>query len=244
MIAGRNFRAEEIQPPVTMDTTARFESQIIMTREMAERLFPNESAIGKTVFDQLRRPATVIGVVERMQAAWLDYAHLGNVFLLPRLPFSFSGAMYYIIRTAPGQRDGVARNLEEHLSTSNPNRLIDWIRPLQRFKDRAYAADRNMGIFLVAVTTLLVAICMLGIFGLATFNVSTRTKQIGTRGQSGPAAGYHVVLHGRKRNHHHNGNCAGLPARTGSGDIGCHYSTNFPAWTCIISSPASLCCGS
>jgi putative ABC transport system permease protein len=31
------------------------------------------------------------------------------------------------------------------------------------------------------VTTLLLAITSLGIFGLATFNVSTRTKQIGTR---------------------------------------------------------------
>ncbi|MFX5622564.1 FtsX-like permease family protein, partial [Acinetobacter baumannii] len=38
-----------------------------------------------------------------------------------------------------------------------------------------------MEIFLIVVTALLVAISSLGIFGLATFNVSTRTKQIGTR---------------------------------------------------------------
>jgi putative ABC transport system permease protein len=83
----------------------------------------------------------------------------------------------------------VARTLEEHLSASNPNRLIDWIRPLQRFKDRSYAADKNMEVFLVTVTTLLVAISMLGIFGLATFNVSTRTKQIGTRRAIGARRG-------------------------------------------------------
>jgi putative ABC transport system permease protein len=181
LIAGRAFRAEEIQPPVTNGTVSRFESEVIMTKAMASALFPNESAVGKTVYDQLRHPATVIGVVEQMQAAWSDYPHLNNVYLLPRLPFSYSGSIYYIIRTQPGQRDIVARALEEHLSASNPNRLIDWIRPLQRFKDRSYAADKNMEIFLVTVTTLLVAISMLGIFGLATFNVSTRTKQIGTR---------------------------------------------------------------
>jgi putative ABC transport system permease protein len=181
LVAGRNFRAEEIQPPITSGSVSRFESEVILTKAMADSLFPNQNPVGKAVYDQLRHPATVVGIVEQMQAAWSDFPHLNNVYLLPRLPFSFSGAVYYIVRAQPGQREAVARNLEEHLSASDPNRLIDWVRPLQRFKNRNYAADRNMEIFLVAVTTLLVAICMLGIFGLATFNVSTRTKQIGTR---------------------------------------------------------------
>jgi putative ABC transport system permease protein len=189
LIAGRNFRAEEIQPPITNGTVSRFESQLIMTKAMADVLFPNQSAVGKTVYDQLRHPATVIGVVERMQAAWPEYTHLDSVYLLPRLPFSYSGAMYYLVHTAPGQRETVARDLEEHLSASDPNRLIDWIRPLQRFKDRGYSGDKNMEVFLIAVTTLLVAISMLGIFGLATFNVSTRTKQIGTRRAIGARRG-------------------------------------------------------
>ena len=189
LIAGRAFRAEEIQPPITNGTVSRFESEIIMTKAMASALFPNQNAVGKTVYDQLRHPATVIGIVEQMQAAWSDAPHLNNVYLLPRLPFSFSGAIYYIVRTQPGQRDTVARAMEEHLSASNPGRLVDWIRPLQRFKDRSYAADKNMEIFLVTVTTLLVAISTLGIFGLATFNVSTRTKQIGTRRAIGARRG-------------------------------------------------------
>ena len=189
LIAGRAFRAEEIQPPIASGSASRFESEIIMTKAMANALFPNQNAVGKTIYDTLHRPATVIGIVEQMQATWSDYPHLNNVYLLPRLPFSFSGAIYYIVRTQPGQRDAVARSLEEHLSASNPNRLIDWIRPLQRFKDRTYAADKNMEVFLVTVTTLLVAICMLGIFGLATFNVSTRTKQIGTRRAMGARRG-------------------------------------------------------
>src|SRR5262245_1525606 len=39
LIAGRNFRAEEIQPPVTKDTTSRFESKIIVTKAMAEAIY-------------------------------------------------------------------------------------------------------------------------------------------------------------------------------------------------------------
>jgi len=189
LIAGRNFRAEEIQPPITAKTVARFESEIIVTKAMANEMFPNQNPLGKTVYNQTNQPATIIGVVERMQAAWPEYSHLENVYLLPRLPFSYSGAMYYAVRTEPGKRDAVARVLEEHLTVSNQNRLIDWIRPLQSFKDRSYASDKNMQYFLVTVTGVLVGICMLGIFGLATFNVSTRTKQIGTRRAIGARRG-------------------------------------------------------
>jgi len=189
LIAGRNFRAEEIQPPITASTVSRFESQIIVTKAMGNELFPNQNPVGKTIYDQTRHPATIIGVVERMQAAWPEYSHLENVYLLPRLPFSYSGAIYYAVRTEPGKRDAVARVLEEHLTVSNQNRLIDWIRPLQSFKDRSYASDKNMQYFLVTVTGVLVGICMLGIFGLATFNVSTRTKQIGTRRAIGARRG-------------------------------------------------------
>jgi putative ABC transport system permease protein len=189
LVAGRNFRAEEIQPPVDIGSASRFESKIIVTKAMADALYPGQNAVGKPVFDILKHPATIIGVVERMQAAWPEYSHLDNVFLLPRLPFSFYGAMYYMVRTQPGQRDTVARTLEEHLSGSNPNRIIDWIRPLQSFKDRSYGTDKNMEYFLITVTSVLVAICMLGIFGLATFNVSTRTKQIGTRRAVGARRG-------------------------------------------------------
>jgi putative ABC transport system permease protein len=181
IIAGRNFRAEEIQPPIDKTSTARFESKIVVTKAMADALYPGQNAVGKPVFDQLRHPATIIGIVDRMQAAWPDYLHIGSVYFLPRLPFSYYDSMFYIVRAQPGQRDAVARTMEEHLSASNPNRIIDWIRPLQSFKERSYSTDKNTEYFLVSVTAILVAISMLGIFGLATFNVSTRTKQIGTR---------------------------------------------------------------
>jgi len=189
LIAGRNFRREEIGPPITITTGTQFVPEVILTKEMATALFPHENPVGKTVYSLLHYPATVIGVVEHMQGTWVDSLHLNNVFLMPRLPFGFSDAIFYIVRCKPGERDAVARILEEHLSTSNPNRLIDWIRPLQRFKDRTYASDRNMEIFLLAVTALIVAISSLGIFGLATFNVSTRTKQIGTRRAVGARRG-------------------------------------------------------
>jgi putative ABC transport system permease protein len=93
------------------------------------------------------------------------------------------------VRAEPGRRDALMRVVEDHLAKSNPGRSINYVRTLELYKERSYLSDRNMGIFLVSVTTLLLAITSLGVFGLATFNVSTRTKQIGTRRAVGARRG-------------------------------------------------------
>jgi len=70
---------------------------------------------------------------------------------------------------------------EEHLAASDTTRPIKGVRPLDSYRHRSYLADRNMAIFMVAVTALLAGVTALGIFALATFNVNVRTRQVGTR---------------------------------------------------------------
>ena len=87
----------------------------------------------------------------------------------------------YLVHTRPGQRDALMRLAESHLATSNPDRVINFVRPLTYFKNLSYLSASSMEIYLLTVTALVIAVTSLGIFALATFNVSTRTKQIGTR---------------------------------------------------------------
>jgi putative ABC transport system permease protein len=177
LVAGRGFTREEILPPAEGDA---FVPQVIITKAYSKKLFGTENGLGRTVYDGQNRTAVVIGIIDKMQAAWVNWDDLEHVMLHPRLPSYGSGA-FYAVRTEPGQRDAVMRVVEEKMSTSNPERMIEWVRTFEFFKTRSYRADRNTSIFLVSVTTLLLAVAALGIFGLATFNVSTRTKQIGTR---------------------------------------------------------------
>jgi putative ABC transport system permease protein len=181
LIAGRNFRHEEIAPPLTPADQARFVPQIIVTRALGERLFPGQNPLGKVVYDSLKQPATIIGVVDPMMGSFVHHPHPDWAFLLPRAPNTSLGGVNYFVRTRPGQRDAVLRTVEAHLPQSNPDRVVRWVRPLSYFKDLTYLWDRAMSIYLLTVTALVIGICCLGIFALATFTVSTRTKQIGTR---------------------------------------------------------------
>jgi putative ABC transport system permease protein len=181
LTAGRAFRPDEILPPVSAQNVSDFVPQLIVTKMLADKLFPNENALGRTVYTAIGQQATIIGIVERMHGSWTDSTTLGELFIKPRVPYTFGGPVFYIVRVKPGMLDATMRLAEEHLTASNADRVIKWVRPMELFRRKSYLADRNMGIFLVTVTALLLAITCIGIFGLATFNVSTRTKQIGTR---------------------------------------------------------------
>jgi putative ABC transport system permease protein len=189
LVAGRNFTHAEIGPPLTKTDASRFVPSIIVSRAVAERLFPHQDPLGKTVYDSLSQSATIVGVVDPVMGNFPSSEHPDWVFFMPRLPFSFGGSLIYLIRTQPGQRDALVRLIETHMSTSNPDRVIDWVRPLNYFRDLSYLGDRSMEIYLVTVTALLIGVTCLGIFALGTFNVSTRTKQIGTRRAVGARRG-------------------------------------------------------
>lgn len=179
LVAGRPFQQSEVLPPAE-SMTARMPQQIVITQAFADTLFPNQNALGKTVYDSVDTPVTVVGIIERMQGASVDVEWVNRVSMVPRQPSS-APRSFYIVRTEPGQRDAVMRTVEERITTSNPDRMISWVRSLEEARRRVYLPDRNMAIFLVTITALLLALTALSLFGLATFNVNARIKQIGTR---------------------------------------------------------------
>jgi putative ABC transport system permease protein len=177
LIAGRPFEAHEILPP---SETYEMSPQAIVTKAFAREMFPDDpNPLGKTFYDGLNKPIVVVGIMEHMQGAWVGWDKLDNIVLFPRIK---SGpTSIYLVRTEPGRRDAVMKEIEAKLGDSNPGRLLRWVRTFDYFIHQSYLDDRNMAIFLVSVTGALLAITALGIFGLATFNVSTRIRQIGTR---------------------------------------------------------------
>jgi putative ABC transport system permease protein len=197
LVQGRAFRPDEILPPRTGEWVSSTAGEVILTKLLADDLYPHGDAVGKTIYDAfgvLSGPATIIGIIDQMYASRVSMDRVDRVMLIPRYPFPDEPITHYVVRTKPGQRDTLMRAVEEHIAESNPERMIEYVRPLEFFKKRSYVPDRNMGIFLVAVTVMLLAITCIGIFGLATFNVSTRTKQIGTRRALG-AQQLDIIVH-------------------------------------------------
>jgi putative ABC transport system permease protein len=154
-------------------------SEMLVTKDVAKEMFPDESALGKTIYSAIGEPVTIVGVIDHMHGSWPSWDKVGNVGLFPVI----ANEQYarYLVRAKPGRRDEAMRAAEEALDRLENGRAILRVRSLEYIAASTYADDRAMALYLSVVVGLLIGIAALGIFGLAAFNVGTRTKQIGTR---------------------------------------------------------------
>lgn len=178
LAAGRAFNEAEIQY-TDNSTSSDFVPSVIITREMARQLFGEGSALGKRVYDNLGQSAVVVGVIEHMLGAWVEWDKLENVMFTPRI--ATGPLARYVVRAEPGRRDALIAEIERKLAGSDISRAISFVRPHSFYTERSYRADRRMVAFLSVIVVLMVSVTALGIVGLASFQVNVRTKQIGTR---------------------------------------------------------------
>jgi putative ABC transport system permease protein len=178
LVEGRNFTQAEIE--FNPDPAgSQFTHFAILTKDAARAIFGDEHAVGKTIYQGSDDPAVVIGVMENMLGAWVGWDKLTQVMLLPRI--TAGPLARYVVRAEPGRRDALMAEVEQKLSSSNPNRAISWVRSHTQIKERSYRADSRMVAFLSVLIALMISVTALGIVGLASFLVSVRRKQIGTR---------------------------------------------------------------
>ena len=179
LVAGRNFKPEEITDLTFGDRVQP--PSIIVTRALAEKLFPGEDALGKQVYlDEGPPTSTIVGIIDKLQQPWVDSDDIEFATLIPAY-MPYGNYSRYLVRAEPGRRDEVMKAVEQKLAEANPSRIIGKLRSMEQVRREAYAGDRAMTIILGAVIFALLAVTALGIVGMASFWVAQRTRQIGTR---------------------------------------------------------------
>ena len=179
LIAGRDFDASEIR-----HGRAKPDSPvIIVSKPVADALFPNGNALGQTVY-QDGNPATIVGIVKRLQTPKLGDSNWAYNSLLE--PFRdddrWSG---YVARAHPGHIQAAIREAHKALLAANPMRLMPepWagVHAFSEMRSRAYRLDRGMVLLMSVISLILLCVTAAGIVGLTSFWVGQRTRQIGVR---------------------------------------------------------------
>ena len=96
LVEGRAFSEQEVQYNPTANNDD-FVPSVIVTRAVAHALYGDESALGKPIFDYLGQSAVVVGVIDNMLNAWVDFDDPSHVLLQPRI--SSGPIARYAIRT-------------------------------------------------------------------------------------------------------------------------------------------------
>ena len=160
---------------------------VVITQPMAERLFPGQSALGKTIWVGSELPLTVVGVVKNLvrPSIWNDAEAQYSMMLPMRVDSN-----QYLIRTAPDQRERVLAAALEALKKNNPHRIVWQKRTWDEVRESFFEGDRAMTGLLIGVCVALLIVTALGIVGLGSFWVAQRRRQIGVRRALGATRGH------------------------------------------------------
>jgi putative ABC transport system permease protein len=196
LVAGRNFTADAIKPPAADFNAALGEwaQEVIITQRMAKKLFPDGNAVGKPIYVGLvNKTSIIVGIVDFMRAVPASTRYddfVSQIVIAPIIPPGPNSL--YVVRAKPGQRAAVMRQLEKSFADLQPGRFISRMQDYTRTAAEIRQGTRANAIILAVVALFVLAVTVVGISGLAAFNVTTRTKQLGIRRAIG-ARKFHIL---------------------------------------------------
>ncbi len=178
LLAGRSF---DLQHPDD-------EHSVILNRAMVEALdFKDpESAINEQIIqgDTFR----IVGVLENYHQMSLKEAVVPLIFR-----YTPTFARFYALKIENEDSKSVLAAMEQPWNTFFPGNPIDYFY-LDQFFNRQYESDRQFGSIVSLFTVLAIFIACLGLFGLASFLTTQRTKEIGIRKVLGSSSSNIVLL--------------------------------------------------
>jgi putative ABC transport system permease protein len=182
LISGRNFTAEEIANRTESEVGAI--DLVIVTKTLANKVFPNGDALGKSLFiESSTRSVRIVGIVERLQTPFYGVTGVTSTFaenstIAPYHPIDeYSN---YMVRAQPGQREQVMRAAESMLLKIDAGRSVR-TKSMAEVRADAYRGDHGLIVLLASVCAALLLITAFGIVGLTSYWVSQRRRQIGIR---------------------------------------------------------------
>ncbi len=190
LVAGRDFNADEVVPMSDVRTASNLKlPSALVTRAVADRLFPGDDAVGKTIYLFGDNPTRIVGVLDRLvrpQPAQAGQDDLYSI-VMPVMPDFEEGT--YMLRVDPARRDAVLKAAEAALDRHDVPRVLQAKGRYDELRAGYYQSDVAMVWLLVGVCVALLVVTAFGIVGLASFWVQQRTKMIGTRRALGATRG-------------------------------------------------------
>ncbi len=192
VVQGRTFTADEVVGNPW---------RVIISRRLAEEMWPGENPIGRTALlwkGQGERPAEVIGVVGDMAERGLDSGPTRATYI-PYLGASWS-PMHVVVHTTTAP-EAIIPDMRGILADIHPDLPISNVTSMEEMVGISVATRRFNMLLLTIFSGVALLLALAGIFGVQSYSVTRQTAEIGVRVALGAGRGQilnHVIRAGMK----------------------------------------------
>jgi putative ABC transport system permease protein len=186
LVAGRNFRPEEVLITHGFKDDYKSWGSMIVTRELARRLDSGRDVLGRTAWVG-KITATIIGVVDQLAPGQVAADSAAENSILVPLLWADSD-IFYIVRAKPGQVAVAMAATRDRLYKISRQRTIVSVQTFADARQDFYRGARGVALLMSGICAILLGVTAFGITGLTSYWVSQRRRQIGIRRALGATA--------------------------------------------------------